>query len=268
MGNWRRGCVKRVMSPSSDFRRSRRRDLPNGQQPAARPDAPQTARTGNRPACLALAAALVLSSACEVTVKDDEAKQRENAAGPALAGAGEQVPRAQPSEQQVREQARLQMQDLRFVVDKSERELRILQGGKLIRAEPVAVGKPEIPTPRGSWTIHRVDINPEWIPTNEPWAKGRTRKAPGDPENPMGRARLVYRMPNTIHGTDDTASLGKAASHGSIRVSNAAVLQLAEMVLRAGGVWQGPEWFRQMTEDRTREYQVKLESPVPVQVQE
>lgn len=220
-----------------------------------------------RLACLAVAAVLVLGSACEVTVKDGQDDRQENA--PAASSAREPAHAGQPSaQQQVREQARLQMQDLRFVVDKSDRELRVFQGGKLIRVEPVAVGKPTIPTPIGSWRIHRVDINPEWIPTNEPWAKDRTRKAPGDPANPMGRARLVYRMPNTIHGTDDTGSLGKALSHGSVRVSNAVVLQLAEMVLRAGGVWEGPEWFRQMTENRAREYRIRLENPVPIQVQD
>ena len=132
----------------------------------------------------------------------------------------------------------------------------------------IAIGKPTIRTPVGAWKIHRVDINPEWIPTNEPWARDRTRKAPGDPANPMGRARLVYRMPNTIHGTDDTASLGRMVSHGSIRVSNAIVLDLAEMLLRAGGSWEATEWFRQMTEDRTREYRISLKNPVPVEVRE
>lgn len=216
----------------------------------------------------AVAVAATLCSACEVTVKEGESDQQANmpaAAAPAARGDAPAPPNAEPP---VRDQARLQMQYLRFVVDKSDRQLQIFQGDRLIREEPVAVGKPEIPTPAGSWKIHRVDINPEWIPTNEPWAEGKTRKAPGDPANPMGRARLVYRMPNTIHGTNDMGSLGKAASHGSIRVSNAVVLELAEMLLRAGGSWEGPEWFRQMTKDRTTEYQIRLQNPVPVEVRD
>ena len=218
---------------------------------------------------LAVAAAVLLVSACEITVKDNGNNQRDNAPAAASVSARQQAGAERTdARQQMRDQGRLQMRNLRFVVDKSDRELRIFQDGRLIREEPVAVGKPEIPTPAGSWKIHRVDINPEWIPTNEPWAEDRTRKAPGDPANPMGRARLVYRMPNTIHGTDETDSLGKAVSHGSIRVSNAVVLELAEMLLRAGGAWEGPQWFRQMTENRTRQYRIQLKNPIPVEVRE
>lgn len=214
---------------------------------------------------LGLAAAM-LGAACEVRVEDGQDGPQENGTA---AAAEYQVGTVQADgPRRVGAQDLAEIQDLRFVVDRSERQLRIFQGGRLIRTEAVAVGKPNIPTPTGSWRIHRVDINPEWIPTNEPWAQDRTRKAPGDPANPMGRARLVYRMPNTIHGTDDTASLGKAVSHGSIRVSNGSVLQLAEMVLRAGGAWQGPEWFRRMSENRTKEFQIKLDRPVPIDVQE
>ncbi len=84
----------------------------------------------------------------------------------------------------------------------------------------------------------------------------------------MGRARLVYRMPNTIHGTDNLASLGKATSHGSIRVANEVVLQLAEILLRAGGAWEGADWFPGMTENQIKEMQIQLENPVPIQVQD
>lgn len=84
----------------------------------------------------------------------------------------------------------------------------------------------------------------------------------------MGRARLVYRMPNTVHGTDDLNSLGKASSHGSIRVANEVVLQLAEMLLKAGGSWEGQQCFQQMTQNRTEEYQMPLEQRIPIKVQE
>ena len=75
-------------------------------------------------------------------------------------------------------------------------------------------------------------------------------------------------MPNTVHGTEDVASLGKASSHGSIRVANEVVLQLAQTLLKAGGAWEGPQWFQQMTQNRTEEYQIKLETRIPIKVQE
>jgi lipoprotein-anchoring transpeptidase ErfK/SrfK len=133
----------------------------------------------------------------------------------------------------------------------------------------VAVGTKKWPTPTGSWDFHRVDLNPEWNPPkSEEWAEDEKQQAPGSKDNPMGRARLVYRMPNTVHGTEDLNSLGKASSHGSIRVANETVLKLAEMLLKAGGSWEGPQWFQQMTQNRTEEYQVPLEQRIPIKVQE
>ena len=170
---------------------------------------------------------------------------------------------------QMRQEARQQLQSLRFEVDISDRKLRAFQGDQLKATHDVAVGTKEWPTPTGSWEFHRVDLNPEWNPPkSEEWAKDEERQAPGSADNPMGRARLVYRMPNTVHGTDDVNSLGKASSHGSIRVANDVVIQLAEMLLKAGGSWEGPQWFQQMTQKRTEEYQIPLERRIPIEVQE
>lgn len=162
-----------------------------------------------------------------------------------------------------------ELQNLEFLVDISDREVRLLNGDQVMERHPVAVGTEEWPTPTGSWEFHRVDLNPEWVPPkDEEWAEDRESKAPGDPENPMGRARLVYKMPNTIHGTDDLDSLGKAASHGSIRVANDVVVQLAEKLLKAGGAWEGDQWFQQMTQNRTEEHQIDLPDPIPIKVQD
>ena len=235
------------------------------------------------------AAALLAAAACNVNVENGAANQAEgNPAAPANAqqqqsadpyasspqaiARARQLAAAQASEEQrarLREQARGEVQNLRFVVDISDRELRVMSGDREMETHPVAVGSQEWPTPTGSWEFHRVDINPEWNPPkSEEWAEDETVKAPGDPENPMGRARLVYRMPNTVHGTNDLESLGKAVSHGSIRVANEVALKLAEMLLKAGGSWEGPGWFQQMTQNRTEEYQVDLAEGIPIEVQD
>ena len=209
---------------------------------------------------------LMATAACEVTVKqgNESAEPANNAAAAPQPPSPEELARTR-----IRDEARQPLQDLRFLVDISDRKLRLMQGDRVTAEHDVAVGSEEWPTPTGNWQIHRVDLNPEWIPpTNEEWAEEREPKAPGDPDNPMGKARLVYRMPNTIHGTSDVDSLGKASSHGSIRVANEVVLQLAETLLKAGGAWEGPQWFGQMIQNRTREYQIELENPVPIRVQE
>jgi lipoprotein-anchoring transpeptidase ErfK/SrfK len=209
----------------------------------------------------------LLAAGCEVqTVSNDDDDNASNQV------AMPQMPAPDPARQaqlrQIRMQAIQEMQQFRFLVDISDRELRIFEGDQLVRTHDVAVGTSEWPTPTGEWRIHRVDINPEWMPPAEEWAEDEERKAPGDPENPMGKARLVYRSPNSIHGTEDLASLGKAASHGSIRVANEVVVQLAEMLLKAGGSWDGPDWFQQMIQNETEEFQIKLEQPVPIRVQD
>lgn len=176
---------------------------------------------------------------------------------------------AEQQRAQARQQSRQQLQNLRVEVDISDRKLRVFQGDKVTATHHVAVGTKKWPTPTGSWEFHRIDLNPEWNPPKtEEWAENAKQQAPGSKDNPMGRARLVYRMPNTVHGTDDLNSLGKASSHGSIRVANEVVLELAEMLLKAGGSWEGPQWFRQMTQNRTEEYQVSLEQRIPIKVQE
>ncbi len=235
----------------------------------------------------ALVAAAALISACEINVRDDnaanQAAQHQEQLGQAgdagqdesnpqsIARAQELARRAGNEQQraQMRRQALQEMQGLRVVVDISDRKLRVFAGDRQLREHDVAVGSEEWPTPTGNWQFHRVDLNPEWNPPkDEEWAEDRERKAPGDPDNPMGQARLVYRMPNTVHGTDDLNSLGKAVSHGSIRVANEVAIELAEILLKAGDAWEGEQWFRQMVQNRTEEYHINLQTKVPIEVQQ
>lgn len=214
---------------------------------------------------LAAAAAAGLVCACEVTVKEGDAEANTALAANQTAPA----PPLPPAVIAERDRARQEFRDLRFLVDKSDRKLSLFAGERLLETHDVTVGTSEWPTKSGEWAIHRVDINPEWIPPKEEsWTKDETRKAPGDPENPMGRARLQYDEQRSIHGTDETDKLGKRASHGSIRVANEAVLTLAEKLLKAGNAWQGSAWFADMTANRTHEYRISLEAPVPIVVQD
>lgn len=220
---------------------------------------------------LLMLSAMPLLAACG-TNNETEDRQGQKTAAVDGATRGPQPPKVTEQAQQPNQpgtQIAPELQNLRFLVDISDRELRLLNGDQLMGRHPVAVGTEKWPTPTGSWEIHQVDLNPEWVPPkSEEWAEDREKKAPGAPDNPMGRARLVYRMPNTIHGTDNLNSLGKSASHGSIRVANDVVVQLAELLLKAGGSWEGDQWFRQMTQNRNQEHQIKLSDPVPIVVQD
>jgi lipoprotein-anchoring transpeptidase ErfK/SrfK len=155
---------------------------------------------------------------------------------------------------------------IRLVVDKSDRELRIYRGNEVERTHAVAVGDKEHETPSGSWRVHQVDINPDWTPPDSEWAKDEEPKPPGHPENPMGRVRMIFNAPYSIHGTSDRGSLGRAASHGSIRLGNEAALRLAEELLREGDSWQGDEWFQKMKDNPKEMHRIRLSRPVPIEI--
>lgn len=156
--------------------------------------------------------------------------------------------------------------DLRLEVDLASRELNVFRGPRRVATHPVAVGSEEWPTPTGEWTIDQVVWNPRWHPPDEDWAADEEIAEPGDPDNPLGRAQLVYRAPNSIHGTSDKASLGKAVSHGSIRVSNEVAVELARMVMETGGAPRDAAWYERVQADSTQRVEVAIPDPVPIRV--
>lgn len=155
---------------------------------------------------------------------------------------------------------------LRLQIDLSERELRVYEGGELVETHPVAVGRPEYPTPAGEYTVGQVVWNPEWIPPDSPWAEEEPPAAPGDPDNPLGRAQLVFDLPYSIHGTTDTESLGKAESHGSVRVSNRVIVDLARRTMEAGGAPRPESFYDDVERRRTEKVVVDLPRPVPLEI--
>jgi lipoprotein-anchoring transpeptidase ErfK/SrfK len=151
-------------------------------------------------------------------------------------------------------------------VDVAARQLHVYRGGQRVESHPVAVGSTEWPTQTGEWTISQVVFNPEWVPPDEEWARDEERTPPGDPDNPLGRAQLVYDAPRSIHGTNAPESLGQAVSHGSIRVANDVAVQLARQVMDAGGAQRDETFFRQVEQDRSRRETIDIPNPVPIRV--
>jgi lipoprotein-anchoring transpeptidase ErfK/SrfK len=202
-------------------------------------------------AVAALAGVLVLGG-CRVNDRTDETAAPD--------------PQAQPGPQTTQPMSQQPQGEMRIEVDISARELHVYRGGQRVETHPVAVGTEEWPTPTGEWTIGQVVFNPEWIPPDQEWAEDEERKAPGDPENPLGRAQLVYSPPNTIHGTNAPESIGHAASHGSIRVTNEVAVQLARQVMDAGGAQRDDAFFRRVEQNQTQRESVNIPNPVPIRV--
>ena len=156
--------------------------------------------------------------------------------------------------------------DMLLEVDIASRQLNVYRNDRVVESHPVAVGSSEWPTPTGEWTVGQVIFNPRWIPPEESWAEDDSIAEPGDPDNPLGKAQLVYRAPNSIHGTNAPESLGQAVSHGSIRVANDVAIKLARMVMEAGGTTTSDAEVQRALANPTERLDVSIRNPIPIRV--
>lgn len=152
--------------------------------------------------------------------------------------------------------------ETRLVISISQRQLYVMEGSDTIQRYAISVGKQGHPTPQGDFEIHQIDWNPDWTPPDSEWAQDESYKRPGQAGNPMGRARIIYQMPYTIHGTTDLESLGEAESHGSVRMANAEVIKLGRFLMERTGTTRSEEWFDRVLNDSTTMESVKLEQRI------
>lgn len=155
---------------------------------------------------------------------------------------------------------------LRVEVDLKARKLYLYENGQRVETHRVAIGSDKWPTQTGEWTIKQVIFNPEWIPPDETWAEERVPKKSGAPDNPLGRAQLVYDPPRTIHGTNQPSSIGTNVSHGSIRMNNAEIVALAKRIMTGSGAPKDDAWYAKAATQRTEKQVVDLPHPVPIKV--
>jgi hypothetical protein len=112
------------------------------------------------------------------------------------------------------------------VVSIPDRKLAVLDNGTVLRIFPVAVGARNSPSPAGEFQIVRRLTNPTYYHPGAVIPPGK--------DNPLGPRWLGLNQRGFgIHGTNAPTSVGKAASHGCIRLRNRDVVELYSMV-RAG----------------------------------
>ena len=156
--------------------------------------------------------------------------------------------------------------ELRLEVNLTERQLIAYVDGEELERFAVSVGKEKYPTPEGNFTIRKVIWNPSWRPPDSKWARGKTAKPPGHPDNPMKRVKMFFKEPDYyIHGTGDDDSLGKAESHGCIRMNQEDVTRLAQLVMEHGGKPMPEPWYKRIFRRKTTKV-VHLEVPVAVEI--
>jgi lipoprotein-anchoring transpeptidase ErfK/SrfK len=109
------------------------------------------------------------------------------------------------------------------VVSIPDRELALLEDGAVRKVYPVAVGASVSPSPTGQFTIISRIVKPTY------YHKGVV-VAPG-PRNPLGTRWMgLSEKGYGIHGTNAPRSIGKAASHGCIRMAQGDLEELFELV--------------------------------------
>ena len=116
----------------------------------------------------------------------------------------------------------------RVVVSIPDRKLAVLENGTVLRVFAVAVGAAESPSPTGTFQIV--------LRLSEPTYYHPGTVIPPGKDNPLGPRWLgLNKKGFGIHGTNAPHSVGKAASHGCIRLRNREVVELYPM-LRVGDV--------------------------------
>lgn len=111
----------------------------------------------------------------------------------------------------------------RLVVSIPDRKLALVVDGEVRKVYQVAVGKPSTPSPTGALRIANRVPHPTWYGPRKVVAPGA--------KNPLGTRWIgLSEKGYGVHGTNVPSSIGKAASHGCIRMKNSDVEELFELV--------------------------------------
>jgi len=110
---------------------------------------------------------------------------------------------------------------------KDAHELRAWVGEVCLRVYPVGIGAPGA-TPEGTFVVQKKIKNPPYQPQHKPASEHRPS---GHPENPLGTRWIDIGNHYGIHGTIDPASIGASVSEGCIRMHNADVEELYDLVV-------------------------------------
>ncbi|OYY90209.1 MAG: hypothetical protein B7Y45_09045 [Sphingomonas sp. 28-66-16] len=129
-----------------------------------------------------------------------------------------------------------QPEGAKIVVDESDGVLRVYdKADKLVGQFPATMGSTHDPLPIGHWKVQGIAYNPPYHYNPKLFwdASGNAKEAllPPGPNGPVGVVWLDLSKPHYgIHGTPAPETIGRAESHGCIRLSNWDAARLALMV--------------------------------------
>lgn len=118
-----------------------------------------------------------------------------------------------------------------LTLDRANFTLRLWQHLKLTKTYTVAVGMEGLETPEGLYAIQEKEENPTWNVPESDWAGSLAGQSiPPGPSNPIKARWMGIYEGAGIHGTEETYSLGSAASHGCVRMAIPDVEELYDLV--------------------------------------
>jgi L,D-transpeptidase catalytic domain/Putative peptidoglycan binding domain len=118
-----------------------------------------------------------------------------------------------------------------LTLDRSTFTLRLWENLKLAKTYTVAVGMEGLETPEGLYAIQEKEENPTWHVPDSDWAGSLAGQTiPPGPSNPIKARWMAIYEGAGIHGTEETYSLGSAASHGCVRMAIPDVEELYDRV--------------------------------------
>jgi lipoprotein-anchoring transpeptidase ErfK/SrfK len=159
---------------------------------------------------------------------------------------------AQAQERKATTQRPVQNANRRIIVSIPARKLALVEEGRIVKVYPAAVGAEKSPSPAGTFRIITRIPNPTYYRPGEVIRPGVA--------NPVGTRWLGLSLKGFgIHGTNRPRSVGRAASHGCIRLRNADVQELFDLV-RVGDV---VEIHAERNEDLAEIFEAPAEIPQP-----
>lgn len=118
--------------------------------------------------------------------------------------------------------------DFKISINIPSRTLTLYAGDKVFRSYLVGIGRENHQTPVGDFIIRNKELNPTWV-------KPTTKDEPAvtinsGPENPLGYRWMEFAELYGIHGTNRPDSIGGFVSNGCIRMREADVEELYDLV--------------------------------------
>jgi hypothetical protein len=118
-----------------------------------------------------------------------------------------------------------------LTLDRGSFTLRLWRELKLAKTYTVAVGQEGLETPEGLYAIEEKEENPSWHVPDSAWAGDLAGQViPPGPADPIKARWMGIYEGAGIHGTEETESLGSAASHGCVRMSIPDVEELYDLI--------------------------------------